>query len=203
MTIRQARFTGNSASRGSVVGKSGFDTGTTTMENVLITGNTATTYTISLSTNQANVLNLRYVTMANNTGGGAQADSGASNSDLEVLNSILVNNGATGLTTDDPTPTVAYNDVFGHATNYGGTIVTDGNDYSVDPILMPSYYLRPTSPVAYISSDIGIYIDLDGLPRPVGGGAAIGAFNTLVPEPATAAALLVAGGCGLFRRRRE
>lgn len=56
-----------------------------------------------------------------------------------------------------------------------------GDVWDVDPQLDSSYHLLPNSPCIDAGTDMGITTDLDGNPRPQGGGFDIGAFEFNFP----------------------
>jgi len=157
-------------------------------------------------------------TLADNTGGGISVNTGASNKEanLVVLNSILANNGATGITTNDPTPTIDFNDVIGHLVDFDGNASQGPNGVSVAPLFVDpasgDYRLLSTSPLLDAGTDLGIIVDLLGNTRPDGAGFAIGAFEVgvapqVVPEAASIAIWSLLGlglaGFGCCRKRRK
>lgn len=182
LTFRQCTFRGNSATNGSAIAGYYFVPGALALENCLIVGNTAAAYTVFIAGSLTpSALSLRFCTIADNIGGGVRTDaSGANSADFSITNCIIANNGATGITTDDPTPSIDYNDVNGHTANYAGTASAGPHDISQVPVFVGAgnYKLGKRTPCRDTGTNIGIYVDLVGVTRPLNAGYDMGCYET-------------------------
>jgi len=136
------------------------------------------------------IVECRYVTIADNIGGGVKSHcnssgTGGYEASLVLSNSIVANNGAVGVVTEDLTPTIDYNDVYGHSTNYYDQAVAGLHDISVDPefVAAENYHLDANSPCRDACLDIGIPLDLDASIRPQVDSYDMGCYEMPVPPP--------------------
>lgn len=209
LAVYLSQFTGNSAPIGAVAGGSTYWHGEYYFENILAANNTGG-YAFHAQGNRVRddfALDFAHATIVNNPGGGIYARSDGLG--LRVLNTILVDNGATGINYNQsggPAATLDYNDVWNHVTGYAGDATAGANSISQDPMFWDessgNYRLHDDSPILDLGTDLGIYADMDGKTRPIWGGYDMGAFEN--PEPA-AGTLLVMGAlillCGRTRAR--
>lgn len=205
LSVYQSLFSGNSAPVGAAAGGSSFWHGEYYFENILATNNTGG-YAFYAQGNRVSgdyAFEFAHATVADNPGGGIY--SRGDGLGLRVLNSILANNGSTGINYNQsggPAAELDYNDVWGHTTNYAGDASAGGNSMTQDPLFLDptagDFHLTEDSPVIDSGIDLGVNIDLDENPRPKGSGPEMGAFET--PEP-VAGYLLIIGVIMLLSTR--
>lgn len=169
------------AGLGSVMAGGTFNPGTFYAENCLMTGNTGTYTVIESGSAAAANITLKHCTLADNEGSGVRADLSTGNGDVVIQNCIVANNGLIGVTTDDTTPTINFNDVYGQTTNYAGTAVAGLNDLSGDPLFADAsagnYRLTKVSPGIDSGTNLTIGVDLVGGYRPARLAYDIGAYE--------------------------
>lgn len=172
-TFAQVVFAGNSSGNdGAAIGNTGDDwvASTVTLRNCLVVENTGGVALHHASKPGAPLV-LEHVTLADNPDGGVYVERNNGTANLEVTNSIIANNGAFGLKTDD-NGTSEYNDVWNHTDDYVGLSAGTG-DISADPRFLDAanddYSISGDSPASGTATDLGIYVDLIGVERPIGG----------------------------------
>jgi len=190
--IDRCKFIGNSAadvSRGgaAVGGDAGHHTGSFTLINTLVQGNTGG-YAVDMSGNNVSggyTIDMRHCTVIDNTGGGVRSrhHSGTTGR-LRIRNSIIANNGAYGITRpdmNDPEPILEYNNVFNNTSgNYFQCSAGTGS-ISEDPQFLDAsggdFRLAKGSPCIDTGMDLGVTTDLDGVGRPTREGFDMGAYE--------------------------
>ena len=180
-TISQTRFINNfSATRGGAVSAGGPDQ--LTIINSLFARNTAREGT-AVSDNPyaggSGHISLLHVTIASTQLNPASAVSILS-STAQLTNTIITNH-TIGISNTGGTVTEDYNLFYGNVTNTIGVMTGAysliGDPRFVDPA-HDDYHLQPDSPAIDAGSDVGVYTDLDGNPRPFGNGFDLGAYES-------------------------
>ncbi len=214
LLINLSTFIGNSAPEGAAIGGRDYWNGSYDIRNSLIAKNTGG-YAVEADgwrTSGENILDMSYVTIADNPGGGVYVNwNYGTTAGLRVQDSIVANNGANGIRynpgTGGPVSSITYSDVFGQTTNFGGSAAAGTGTISLDPQFVDAlnniYQLLATSPARDTGIDLGIYTDLLNKirPYPIGPtpGYDMGAFE--FPEP-TALSLAFLAGAWFLRRRQ-
>jgi hypothetical protein len=181
-SVAASTFTSNTANfGGGVVFGANFGTTSSNFVNTLFTANTAESGqgAALYALNQGDTVTLRHTTIASPTIGGGSAVYMFSGT-LNLTNTIVASysigiDNAGGSVYED------YNLFFGNTISKTGSISGGGHDVSGDPkFLNPGtddYHLITGSAAINAGVNAGVYTDLDGKFRPIGGGFDIGTYE--------------------------
>ncbi|MCF7854480.1 MAG: right-handed parallel beta-helix repeat-containing protein [Candidatus Pacebacteria bacterium] len=229
-----SRFEGNAATDGGGIYVSGSNPAYVfTLERSVLTGNTGggmfKTFTVITDVRNSEVSDnigygiriqpndapnlvdsLEYLTVTGNSGNGIYTDvQSYMDGNVDVINSILANNGGYGFVGGgwtDNVNNITYSDVWNNVSGgVGGWRSFESNNLYLDPLFFKdTYQLHLDSPLLAAATDLGISVDLLGALRPQDGGYAMGAYETAIPEPASLGLLgLAALSSCLLKRGRK
>ncbi len=172
-TARRSIFAGNGSASGAAA--VGTISRPTTYENCLFHGN-AGPYTIEVTGGGLTVL---HCTLAGNPN---TVSALRVTQPLTVKNSIIVSNGLRGIQrTGTQLVDVDYNNVWGHSAGDYDGLSAGGNDISADPLFADAaggdYRLAKGSPCVDAGTNLGVALDLSGIPRPTRAGFDMGAYE--------------------------
>jgi len=198
--VERCTFTGNSAtSAGAAIGGSSFWHGEYEIENCLFYENTGS-FAIYANGSRVNTgdraVDLIHCTIVDNAGGGVyvrnRVGASATVETLRMRNSIVANNGATGVEyviNSGVAAVLEYNDVYGHTANYATDAVAGTGSLSQDPEFIDAatddYRMLAGNALLDAGTNLGVTIDLLGDPRPEGSGYAMGCYEAGVPRTGT------------------
>ncbi len=189
--IDRCVFIGNSAGNASaggaaVGGDAGHHTGSFTLINTLVRGNTGG-YAVDMS--GANVsggytVDMLHCTVVGNTGGVRSRHHSGTTGRLRIRNSIITDNGAYGITRpelNDPEPILEYNNVTNNTSGGYFQCAAGVGSISNDPQFVDAaagdFRLAKGSPCIDTGTNMGITTDLDGVTRPTRLGYDMGCYE--------------------------
>jgi predicted outer membrane repeat protein len=177
-SVTSSKVIANQADVGGGVYQAGFGGGT--IVNSVFARNQASTEADALSLNSAGEVDVYFATLANPitpTGEAIVVNNGTVN-----LTNTIVASYSIGLKRNSGSISEDYNLYFANSVSQTGILVQGSHSLNnLDPRFVKpgadDYHLQLFSPAVDAATNLGIYTDIGGWPRPMGGGFDIGAFE--------------------------